>query len=107
MRAGPMRHRIRIERKEIVKGTLGSPEPTWVPWADIWAEVRPLSGREYMTGLAAQSEITTRFVIRHLDGLLPSMRILWRSGVYEISQVIPVHGRDRMMEILAAARPVG
>ncbi len=87
MQAGKLRHRIDIEELTLVRdeatGEFG--EPDWVPrWAKCPARVEPLSARDLVAAKAAQSEATARMVIRFRQGVLPTMRIVYRGEVYSI-----------------------
>lgn len=87
MQAGKLRHRIDIEEFTPVRdestGEFGEPE--WVlRWAKCPARVEPLSARDLVSAKAAQSEATARMVIRYRQGVLPTMRIVYRGEVYSI-----------------------
>ncbi|WP_256804573.1 phage head closure protein [Pseudomonas putida] len=87
MQAGKLRHRIDIEEFIAVRdeesGEFG--EPDWVPkWPRCPARVEPLSARDLVAAMAAQSEATARMVIRYRQGVLPSMRIIYRGEIYSI-----------------------
>ncbi|STV76401.1 head-tail adaptor protein [Klebsiella michiganensis] len=65
MQAGKLRHRVILQ--EPVKEqspTTGAVINTWRDVATIWAEVYPLSAREFIAAQASQGEITTRITIR-------------------------------------------
>ncbi len=83
--AGCLRHRIRIERKDYLYDSNGLPiqDPEtgetpqhWTEFKTVWADIQPLSAREFIQSAAIQSQITARIVIRHLDGLDASMRLV-------------------------------
>lgn len=88
--AGKLRHRITIEAKVTGRdpGT-GAPITTWQTWADMWAEVAPLSAREFIAAQAGQSEVTARITIRYRQGLLATMRIVHRGQIYNIAGMLP------------------
>lgn len=87
MRAGDLRHRIEIQHKVTPRDpvTLELGEPEWRLFAQVWAQVSPLSARDLIAAQAAQSEATARFVIRHRPGVLSTMRILYRGELYSIA----------------------
>ncbi|MDD0974975.1 phage head closure protein [Pseudomonas fontis] len=87
MQAGKLRHRISIQEKvpvrDPVTGEFG--EPQWVNrWDKCPASVEPLSVRDFIAARAGQTEATKRVVIRYRSGVLPTMRIIYRSEVYSI-----------------------
>jgi SPP1 family predicted phage head-tail adaptor len=87
MLAGKLRHRIDIQELVAVRDpiTLEFGEPDWVTrWEKCPARVEPLSARDLVAAKAAQSEATGRMVIRYRQGLLPTMRIIYRDEIYSI-----------------------
>lgn len=83
--AGRLRHRVRIEKLDYLYDTDGEPiqDPDtgetpkeWVLVATVWAAIEPLSAREFIQSAAMQSQITARIIIRHMDGLDASMRLV-------------------------------
>jgi SPP1 family predicted phage head-tail adaptor len=68
MQAGKLRHRITLQ--EPVKEqnpTTGAVINTWRDVATLWAEVAPLSAREFIAAQASQGEVTTRITIRYRE----------------------------------------
>lgn len=87
MLAGKLRHRIDIQELVAVRDpiTLEFGEQDWVTrWEKCPARVEPLSARDLVAAKAAQSEATGRMVIRYRQGVLPTMRIIYRGEIYSI-----------------------
>lgn len=83
--AGRLRHRIRIERMAYALDSngdvyqdpqTGETRQEWVEVRTVWAAIEPLSAREFIQSSALQSQITARIVIRYMDGLDASMRLV-------------------------------
>ena len=106
MLAGPMRERVEIQHKAPIRAAAGSIIENWTEFSTVFAAVEPISGREYTTLRAGQAEITTRFRIRYLAGVLPTMRVLWRGQVYRLSEVIDIGARRRELELYGSAEVV-
>lgn len=87
--AGKLRHRVTIQRLIRYIDTAGDTVEGWVEFATVWASVEPLSAREFIGSQAMQSQIAVRVTIRHLDGVLASMRLLHGAKVYVIEGVLP------------------
>lgn len=88
--AGRLRHRVVIEQKTTTRDPdTGAPITAWVTFATVWAEVAPLSAKEFIAAQAMQSEVSARITIRYLPGLLAAMRVLFRGQVYNIAGVLP------------------
>lgn len=96
MRVGPLRHRVRIERKvEDGGGPYGEPVTTWEPVITVWAQISPQSARE--TDAAGQTlgqttyEITMRY--RELDY---THRLVHQGAIYDIREVRPPNVRNML-----------
>ncbi|MCQ4105159.1 phage head closure protein [Erwinia persicina] len=97
MQAGKLRHRITLQHKVSVQDQLtGAVNTEWRDLKKVWADVAPLSAREFIAAQATQAEITTRITIRYLFGLTNANRIVFRDRIYNIEGVLPdsVSGRE-------------
>lgn len=95
--AGRLRHRVAIQRPQQVQDPVtGALTPIWVPVADVWAEIVPLSAREFVAAQAMNSEVSTRITIRRRADVDSTCRILHGGVVYNIAGVLadPVSGRE-------------
>lgn len=106
MKAGRLRHRIRIETVENGLDTLGAPTKDWGFVAEVAADIRCLSGREYFGAGRDIGDETYKIVIRglpgfHLDGTYRATDVD-TGAVYSISGVLESHTRD-MLTLLANA----
>lgn len=103
MRAGRLQERIRIQQKQVTRDAYGAETVQWVDHADVAAEAAPIAGREFVALRTAQSEISIRFRVRFVAGVVPSMRVWWRAQEYDIIEVIDKGARRRELELLCKA----
>lgn len=90
MRAGKLRHRVKLQAfTTTVDPDTGYRDKAWTDVATLWAEVAPLSGREFLAAAATQSKVTARITIRHRAGVTNNHRILHGSTIYNIEAVLP------------------
>ncbi|WP_097570884.1 phage head closure protein [Escherichia coli] len=90
MQAGKLRHQVIIQEPvKIQNPETGAVNNTWRDVATVWAEVSPLSAREFIAAQASQGEISTRITIRYRSGVTRKHRILFRGAVYNIEGVLP------------------
>lgn len=91
MRAGVLRHRVRIEQPVNARDPLtGDLVETWTTYADsVPAEIVPLSGREFIQSGANQAELSARATVRWDAGIAPTMRLIHDGRVYQITAVLP------------------
>ena len=99
---GRLRHYVRIERKVNVLDSggnvvqnlqTGEIETEWEPLAsvpNVWAEIRPLSAREFLAAQQTQSQVNCMLTIEFRSDLDPTMRIVDEAGtIYNIAGLIP------------------
>lgn len=110
MRAGNLRRRAALERRQVVRDGFGGEIATWREFARVWAGVEPVAGREYFQAQSVQSDVTARIRLRwraDVAGMTePStirVRVEERDGEtqgYEVESVIDVGGRGRELELM-------
>lgn len=84
LRAGDLQHKVTIEQVAEARTDRGAVSETWSTFATVFADIRPISGREYLQGETINSEITHRVYIRALSGVRAKMRIAWNGREFEI-----------------------
>ena len=100
MQIGKLRHRITLQKQVNTVNDYGAAVTTWKNVATVWADVRPLSGREYFSAQQVQSEITTQIWLRHLDGIKPSMRVKFGKRFFEIVSVLNTQERNVSLQLM-------
>ncbi len=101
--AGKMSERVTFQSKSVTKNTLGEEVVTWGDVATVWAEARPLRGREFYAANQTQQVVDVRFIVRARAGLTVDMRLLWKSTPYDITGLIPGTGPyEGTLEIMAS-----
>lgn len=94
--AGALRHRITLQRNAAVQDqATGELVDLWADVATVWAQIVPLSGREFIAAQATQAGVTARIVIRARD-VDASMRVAHGADLYNIHAVLPdpISGRE-------------
>src|SRR5690554_3835951 len=91
LNAGKLRHRVSVQELQNTgqNPVTGLPTTEWVEVTKRWASVEPLSVREFLAAGANQSNVTARIVMRYWSGLNPTMRIVYRSKIYNIAGALP------------------
>lgn len=79
MEIGKFRHRISLQSRSDTLDDYGQQANTWTTVATVWAEIRPVSGREKMRAMAMESELTHTVAIRYDVRFLPPKTVdAWR-----------------------------
>lgn len=87
MNAGKMRHRITFQRRATDKDILGGYEGEWVDASTTWAQISPISGKEYLSQVR-ESTVSHKIYCRYRPGITPSMRIKFGKRTFRILSVI-------------------
>lgn len=94
LKIGKLRHRITIQQATETQDGAGQPIPSWSTFATVWASVEPLQGKEYLLAQQTKANVSHKVTIRHLDGVIPKMRISYDSRTLQIVSVIHSEERD-------------
>ena len=99
MRAGSLRHRVTIQRQELVFGKFGAPlhDKVWENVATVWASLEAMSGREFFASQQVQSEVTHKVTIRFRPGVAADMRIVHGGRVFGIVAPLPDNRGTRLV----------
>lgn len=103
--SGRLRNRIVIQTATQSRDQIGGFEKSWADTKSVWADVVPVSAKEYMQADQQKGQITHRIYIRHYNGLSTSHRIKWNDRgtdrYFHIKGVIDMQSRERKMEVMA------
>jgi SPP1 family predicted phage head-tail adaptor len=101
MRAGLLRHRIKLQSRRRTRDAVGGDVLSWFTEATVPAQVQPLQGREYTAAQQTQSEVEVRFVIRYFRRLQADWQLVWENQRYEIVSIIDVNGLHEEVQLMA------
>ncbi|MFC1121884.1 phage head closure protein [Pasteurella multocida] len=104
MNIGKLRHRITLQKQVNTLNEYGASVTEWHDVKTIWAEVRPLAGREYFSAQQVQSEVTTQIFIRYLPEILPTMRVKFGERFFEIVSVINANEQNIYLQLMCKER---
>lgn len=100
MKAGRLRHRVRIEQKSSTDDNQGGVTETWGLLDVVPAEVTPdLEGAENETASHTAQTIRHTVSMRYRTGVTPSMRLVFGERVLTILSVVNVGERDKELAI--------
>lgn len=101
-RSHDMNRRITLQTKVETQSDTGFVTVTWAHYLTIWANVKPVRGREYLEADKVNAETMHWFLIRYRRGLSPTMRIIYENRNYDIIEIQEVGNREGT-KILAKA----
>ena len=101
MQAGRLNTRCVIQRRTGGTNDWGEPLPEgWGNVAELWANVRHLSGAESIKSDRPTSEVRASIRIRFRTDIDASMRVLVNGSIYEIQAVMPDYQRREYTDLV-------
>lgn len=98
MEAGKLRQRVIIQQQVKTANSIGEDEITWQTWQTVWMKIIPSSGQIYYAAKQADSMVNGYFSMRYLEGVLPTMRILFGTRILAILAVwIPNEKKNELL----------
>lgn len=95
MDIGRLDKRITIQRRSATKDAYGQEVNQWVDIASVWANVKPIGGRERMRSMVVESTLTHTVMVRYNDALMPptqadAWRIMYGTRMFNITAAMDV-----------------
>ena len=89
MRAGKLKHKIIVQARSATKDTYGQRVDSWTDIATVWADIRPIGGRERLAAKAYEAVMTHTVAVRYRAEFLPvttadSHRIVFGARTFQI-----------------------
>jgi len=84
---GKMRHRIKFQTLSLVGDGQGGSVETWTDFAEVWADVKPTSGRERLYAQRIEDLQDHKITIRYLEGINTTMRIDFQGRIFQIKDI--------------------
>ena len=100
-----MRHRIKFQSLSLVSDGQGGSTESWVDFAEVWADVKPISGRERLFAQRIEDIQDHKIIIRYLDGITTTMRIVFNNRIFQIKDITNDVESKFWMSILTQETP--
>lgn len=95
MRAGSLTSRLEVQEETRVKNGSGGYTSSWVKLKEIWALVRPASGRDLYWGQMLQQRITHTVTLRFDADITAKHRFRFGSRILRILSVVNLDERGK------------
>lgn len=96
---GRLRSRIDILKKWTKTTELGSDKEVYKVLKTVYAEVRPLRGKEYLESVQLENSISYKITIRYTN-IDATHYIRYNNRFFDIESVIDVENRHRDIELM-------
>jgi len=98
MKAGRLDKWVQIE-KGTETNTSGVISIAWATFANVWASVAPLHGREYYDAQQVVADVTHKICMRYVSGVTAKMRVRLGSRYFAI-EAPPINVEERNEELV-------
>lgn len=98
---GMLDQRVSLQRSTLVDDGAGGAAVSVVEYAEVWAYVHPMSGREREHAMRADSTANYLVVVRTRDDVLERDRIVWRGRTLNVRFARNKGPREEYLEIEA------
>ena len=101
MKIGELKHVVSIQAKTKTRDSVGSWVETWSEFAKTRAKISAISASEQVKNQQIENQITHKVTIRYQSGIIPEMRVVYNSRIFEIvGPPINVREENRWLELL-------
>ena len=88
LNVGLFRYRVEIQENQGTQDEYANDTENWQTIHTVWADIEPVSGREYFSIGQNTSEVTVKIYVRYLSDLTAKMRVKYGSHIYGIEDVL-------------------
>lgn len=96
-RVGRMRYKVALQKPTNTTDSGGGMTQAWTTLIDIWADIRPISGKELFRHNKMEESVTHEIYIRHREDIGTNYRINYDSRNFNIRHIRNIEERDRYM----------
>lgn len=100
MRIGQLKDRVTIQNYVRTPDGYGGYTETWQDIATVWANIKPLRGREFFQAQQIQSEVTHKITIRYRNDIDETCRVKYNGQIFDIKSIIDIDNRHRFLELM-------
>lgn len=99
--SGRLRNKIDIYGKKTITTSIGSDKEVWQKIKTVYAEIRPLRGKEYLESVQLEHSISYKITIRYTK-IDETNYIKYDNRYFNIESVIDVENRHRDIELMCS-----
>lgn len=97
---GRLRHYVELQSASESINAYGERTESFAKYANAWARIEPLNGRELEHARQINGEISHRVTIRYNSNVAVKHRVVYDSRNFEINAVINPDERNRYLQLM-------
>lgn len=98
--AGSYRHPITFQKQSTTENDYGEHVPQWDDVITVKAGIYPVSGKDYISAVQVNSEITHKVNLRYVPGLSADMRVKFGTRLFTIVAIMNFQEKDRELQLV-------
>jgi SPP1 family predicted phage head-tail adaptor len=99
--ARALEHLVVIEQKQHIKDAIGGEsDDIWIEFSKAYAEIKPITGKEFMSANAHQNSISHRVIIRFISGVKAEMRVVHDGRFFNIVSPRDFFEKKKWLELM-------
>lgn len=103
MDAGRLNQRVAIwTESSVERNVYNEAQPTETLLCTVWAEVSPISQREYLENQRLGSEITTRMRVRYRSDITNAVKAVHGGRTYKVESVIDPQSAHKELVLMCS-----
>jgi SPP1 family predicted phage head-tail adaptor len=100
VQAGKLRNQVVIQGLVNTPDDVGGNIESWVDIGTVWAQVRPLRGKEFWSAQQVNSSLDTVITIRYHENITTVNRIKFGDRIYKIHAVVNPEERREQLQLM-------
>jgi len=99
MRSGNLKHKIIIQTYSGPQDDFGEVTKGWSDFEMAYASITPLSAKEFFKA-GTHNEVSHKIIIRFIPGIIPKMRIVFDTRIFNIESVLNIREENRSLQLI-------
>lgn len=96
-----LNHLILIEKKQHIKDAIGGEtNDEWIEFIPAYAEIKPITGKEFLGASTNRNSVSHRVIIRYAPGILAEMKVKHKERYFNILAVRDFFEKTRWLELM-------
>jgi len=100
MRSGNLKHKVNFEAYTETENDFGEVIEGYSVFKTVYASIVPISGKEYFASKQVNAEVSHKIECRYFAGVLPNMRIVYGTRIFNIESVINIREANKTLQIM-------
>lgn len=96
---GRLNKRVKIYGYTEIETDLGAVRTVLAEVAEVWAELKPTRGREYLELYKDANELNFKVLMRYYPGLTEKHLLVWNGRQFEINSILNLMEANAYLEI--------